>query len=124
MSRTKIDWCDSVWNPVWGCLHGYSFCYARRFAGRFYRTVARTNGLSPEDTERLKNFQPVFLPKNFMSDPAFWKEDWIEKVIGRIKQEPSRIFLFLTNGIKGGNPPTPPANQKSPQKPPQFPLPP
>jgi len=116
MSRTKIDWCDSVWNPVWGCLHGCSFCYARKFAGRFYKTVARANGLSSEDTERLKNFQPVFLPKNFarrfskgervifvnsMSDPAFWKEDWIEKVIERIKQEPERIFLFLTKAPAG-----------------------
>lgn len=32
---TKIDWCDSTWNPVTGCLHGCKYCYARRIAERF-----------------------------------------------------------------------------------------
>lgn len=32
---TKIDWCDSTWNPVTGCLHGCEYCYARRIADRF-----------------------------------------------------------------------------------------
>lgn len=33
--KTKIDWCDSTWNPVTGCLHGCAYCYARRIAERF-----------------------------------------------------------------------------------------
>ena len=33
--RSKIDWCDASWNPVTGCLHGCSYCYARRIAQRF-----------------------------------------------------------------------------------------
>lgn len=33
--RTKIEWCDSTWNPVTGCLHGCEYCYARRIAKRF-----------------------------------------------------------------------------------------
>ncbi len=108
---TKIDWCDTVWNPVWGCLHNCPFCYARRFAGRFYRTVARKNNLSLEETEKLRLFQPVFLPANYsrkfgkrekiifvnsMSDPTFWKQEWIEKVFERIVREKDRFFLFLT----------------------------
>lgn len=35
MNRTKIDWCDSTWNPVTGCLHGCEYCYARGIANRF-----------------------------------------------------------------------------------------
>ena len=35
MYKTKIDWCDSTWNPVTGCLHGCEYCYARRIAYRF-----------------------------------------------------------------------------------------
>lgn len=35
MNKTKIDWCDSTWNPVTGCLHGCEYCYARRIANRF-----------------------------------------------------------------------------------------
>lgn len=32
---TRIDWCDSTWNPVTGCLHGCEYCYARGIANRF-----------------------------------------------------------------------------------------
>ncbi len=35
MENTKIDWCDSTWNPVTGCLHGCEYCYARNIAHRF-----------------------------------------------------------------------------------------
>ena len=111
MSKTKIDWCNAVWNPVWGCLHDCSFCYAKKFARRFYRNIAKSNGLSKEETEKLGNFHPTFLPQNFcrefgrkeriifvnsMSDIAFWEKEWIERVTERIKREEGRIFLFLT----------------------------
>lgn len=35
MKKTKIDWADSTWNPVTGCLHGCEYCYARKIAERF-----------------------------------------------------------------------------------------
>jgi protein gp37 len=35
MKKTKIDWADSTWNPVTGCLRGCEYCYARRIAERF-----------------------------------------------------------------------------------------
>lgn len=35
MNNTKIEWCDSTWNPVTGCLHGCEYCYARKIANRF-----------------------------------------------------------------------------------------
>ena len=34
-SKTKIDWCDSSWNPVTGCYHDCPYCYARGMATRF-----------------------------------------------------------------------------------------
>lgn len=33
--KTKIDWCDSSWNPVTGCLHDCEYCYARSIANRY-----------------------------------------------------------------------------------------
>lgn len=35
MNKTKIEWCDSTWNPVTGCQHGCDYCYAARIAKRF-----------------------------------------------------------------------------------------
>ncbi len=35
MNKTKIEWCDSTWNPVTGCFHGCGYCYARKIAERF-----------------------------------------------------------------------------------------
>ena len=35
MKKTKIEWCDSSWNPVTGCYHDCEYCYARRIACRF-----------------------------------------------------------------------------------------
>lgn len=35
MDKSKIEWCDSTWNPVTGCLHGCEYCYARKIANRF-----------------------------------------------------------------------------------------
>ena len=35
MVKTKIEWCDSTWNPVTGCRHGCPYCYARGIAQRF-----------------------------------------------------------------------------------------
>lgn len=34
-NNTKIEWCDSTWNPVTGCWHGCEYCYAKRIAERF-----------------------------------------------------------------------------------------
>ena len=35
MNNTRIDWCDSTWNPVTGCKGGCDYCYARIIANRF-----------------------------------------------------------------------------------------
>lgn len=35
MNKSNIEWCDYTWNPVTGCFHGCSYCYADRIARRF-----------------------------------------------------------------------------------------
>lgn len=47
MVKTKIDWCDSTWNPVTGCIHGCEYCYARSIADRF-------GSLETIDGEKIK----------------------------------------------------------------------
>ena len=48
MIKTKIEWCDSSWNPVSGCLHDCPYCYARGTANRFKGCNLSPNGVSDE----------------------------------------------------------------------------
>lgn len=66
MDKTKIDWCDSTWNPVTGCLHGCKYCYARGIANRF-------KGYEPE--ESLHEFNsPVFARRR--NDEGEWNKEY------------------------------------------------
>lgn len=35
MNKSKIEWTNYTWNPVTGCFHNCSYCYARKIAERF-----------------------------------------------------------------------------------------
>lgn len=50
MNKTRIEWCNSTWNPVTGCLHGCEYCYARRIANRF-------TGFLPEENPDTWGFR-------------------------------------------------------------------
>lgn len=54
MNTTKIEWCDSTWNPVTGCLHQCHYCYARGIARRFggYHLDTELNGSFPPELKR------------------------------------------------------------------------
>jgi len=50
VKETKIEWCDSTWNPVTGCLNDCPYCYARRIAERFaLRDSAHFDRYKPEE---------------------------------------------------------------------------
>lgn len=56
--NTKIDWCDTTWNPVTGCYHGCEYCYARGIANRFggysrKQDGTHTNFISDDGTYEL-----------------------------------------------------------------------
>lgn len=48
MNRSKIEWCDHTWNPITGCRHECSYCYARAMAARFAGDV-RMNKMAKAD---------------------------------------------------------------------------
>lgn len=48
MNRSGIEWCDHTWNPVTGCRHNCSYCYARRMTVRFAGDV-RLNKMAKKD---------------------------------------------------------------------------
>jgi protein gp37 len=49
MNKTKIDWADSTWNPVTGCLNGCEYCYARKIAERFDGKADKTPYMQLKD---------------------------------------------------------------------------
>lgn len=58
MIKSKIEWCDSTWNPVVGCYHDCQYCYARRIANRLKGCDQSLDGSTEQNivhlTERLK----------------------------------------------------------------------
>jgi len=97
MTKTKIEWTDFTWNPVWGCKNNCPFCYARKINQRFKKIKDWDN---PEFIEN--NFNKPFPKKpsrifiNSMSDVAYWKPEWIIKTFDKIKQYPEHTFIMLT----------------------------
>ncbi len=111
-----------TWNPVWGCLNKCEYCYARAIAKRFWKKryedefnyYAKNTpswAWTGDYLSELKHFKPTFLVSQFnkkfpqktqkifvgsMSEIAHWREEWIEKVIEKIKLYPQHIFQFLT----------------------------
>ena len=93
-----------TWNPVTGCLHNCSYCWARGYANRL-----AAMGVEPYKT---RGFKPTFaewrlkqrLPKGqfiFVSDMGdMWGEwvpkEWIERVLMILRSKPKTSFLFLT----------------------------
>jgi len=81
MNKTKIEWADSSWNPVSGCLHKCGYCYARTIAGRFggcdsYNTLDTTlgNGATIHELDRpAMNNNGTKAPYPFGFEPTFHK---------------------------------------------------
>lgn len=63
MKETKIEWCDSTWNPVTGCLHGCEYCYARKIANRFkgngFIDIRKYNAVSSQIGEIIELKEPI-----------------------------------------------------------------
>lgn len=126
MNRTKIEWCDSTWNPVTGCYHKCEYCYARRVATRFGTKLPDRSGY-PEVysgvhclEHKIKDnpypyiFEPTFLPFR-LTEPerktapqtifvcsmadlfgSWVPDEWIEEVFAACARAPQHRYLFLT----------------------------
>lgn len=113
MSKTKIDWCDEVWNPVTGCSKvsdGCKNCYAEKMASRLQKMGCKkyANGFKVEchEDELVRTFpgkgKRIFV--NSMSD-LFHEEvtdDFILDVEREISEPWNRkhTFIILTKRPK------------------------
>ena len=62
MNRSKIEWCDHTWNPITGCRHGCTYCYARTMTNRFAGDI-RLNKMARADyqlTDAADGSEPVY----------------------------------------------------------------
>lgn len=114
MNKTKIDWCDSTWNPITGCLHGCEYCYARRIANRFGAGWETASGNFPLLDEPLVStrgkepypysFTPTFHRRR---EEIFFLHKEIENVINNqpkigewipcSERLPEELIVFLQN---------------------------
>lgn len=126
MENTKIEWCDSTWNPVTGCYHDCPYCYARsiatRFTGNYDKKVKKPDIIELtkpvlNDAGKRMAYPTAFIPtfhkyrldeyKNKTSRTIFvcsmadlfgkWVTDnWIENVFQSCADAPQHKYLFLT----------------------------
>lgn len=106
-SNDLIDWAQWSWNPVSGCLHECSYCYARDIANRFYDhkfepTLHPDRLFAPRftrvpakaaDDVRYKN---VFTGSMADLFGRWVPAEWIEAVLKEAREAPQWNFLFLT----------------------------
>lgn len=129
MNKTKIDWCDSTWNPVTGCLHGCEYCYARGITNRFGKNLPDfSNFASANKGLHLLENKIDGTPYPFGFEPTFhayrlndyaekkgrnifvcsmadlfgsWVPDsWIEEVFNACDNAPQHNYIFLTKNPK------------------------
>lgn len=126
MEKTKIDWCDSSWNPVTGCLHRCKYCYARSIANRFSgggekwtddALIELNDRIYFDESEKAEAYPYGFKPTLYryrlneyekksgrnifvcsMADLfGHWVPDsWIEEVFSACAKAPQHNYLFLT----------------------------
>lgn len=105
-----IDWAIWSWNPITGCRQGCKYCYAKDMANRFSdnkefeprfyekRLDAPANTKFRDEYNSNIRFRSVFVCSmaDLFGDGV--EEEWIDKVMEKIKEKESREwnFLFLT----------------------------
>jgi len=103
-----IEWALWSWNPVTGCEHNCPYCYARDIAERFYdqkfapsiwpaRLRAPENTPFPEaKATEWMGHKNVFTCSMADLFGRWVPREWIDAVLGVVREAPRWNFLFLT----------------------------
>lgn len=95
MNKSGIEWCDHTWNPITGCRHDCSYCYAVKMSLRFCGNMKRN--MFQTDQYRMEG-------DLFVLDEPFMNEDG-KPVIYPFGFEPTlHKYRFNTlDNLKMGN---------------------
>lgn len=109
-TNDSVDWASWTWNPVTGCNHGCTFCYAREIANsqrmapyypnKFkptfheYRLDAPANTNVPESD--VEQDGRVFVCSMADLFGKWVPKEWIQKVFKACLASPQWEYLFLT----------------------------
>ena len=105
-----IEWAKWSWNPVTGCLHACTYCYARDIALRYpdaypqkfaptflpERLSAPRNTKVPAEAALDTGYQNVFTCSMADLFGRWVPSEWIEAVLAEVHANPQWNFLFLT----------------------------
>jgi len=107
-----IEWAQWSWNPVTGCLHSCSYCYARDIANMKRMEKVYPNGFAPSFRSNSLNApRNTNVPDEAKTDARFknvftcsmadlfgrWvPKEWIDSVMKSVSENNQWDFLFLT----------------------------
>lgn len=97
MKKTKIDWCDSTINCVYGCPNNCEYCYGNVMNKRFH--FCKDWKVPEWKPKHLKDFyskKPKSIFIDSMSDIGTWKQEWLNAVGKAVIDNPQHRYIALT----------------------------